>query len=117
MPVHIIRSALRLSSLCLVCTALALPASAQKPKTGGDAAKGKEVFEQCTMCHATDTDEKRQGPSLKGLYKRPKLTNGKPVNDTNVLEWINSGGNGMPGFGDMLSLEEKANLLAYLRTL
>ena len=52
---------------------------------GGDAAKGKDVFEQCGVCHNVDTDEKKIGPSLKGLYKRGKLKNGKPVNDENVL--------------------------------
>ena len=52
--------------------------SAQK---AGDAAKGKEVFEQCGVCHNTDTDEKKIGPSLKGLFKKDKLTSGKKAND------------------------------------
>ena len=69
------------------------------------------------MCHSPTTTEKKIGPGLKGLFKRAKLTNGKPVNDANVLEWINNGGNGMPGYADMLSPEEKTNLLAYLKTL
>jgi mono/diheme cytochrome c family protein len=57
------------------------------------------------------------GPSLKGLFKRKTLQNGKPVSDANVLAQINNGGNGMPAYGDMLSAEDKANLLAYLHTL
>lgn len=83
----------------------------------GDAVKGKEVFEQCGVCHNTDSDEKKIGPALKGLYKRPKLKNGKPVNDQNVLGVVNAGGNGMPSYADMLSDEEKANVVAYLKTL
>ena len=83
----------------------------------GDAAKGKEVFEQCGVCHNTDTDEKKIGPALKGLFKRDKLKNGKAVNDDNVKAVINSGGNGMPSYADMLSEEEKANVIAYLKTL
>jgi cytochrome c len=92
---------------------VALGNKAQK----GDAAKGKDAFEQCQVCHNTDTDEKKMGPSLKGLFKHKTLQNGKPVTDENVLAQINNGGNGMPAYGDMLSADDKANLLAYLHTL
>ncbi len=37
------------------------------------------------MCHNVDTDEKKMGPSLKGLFKHKTLKSGKPVNDANVL--------------------------------
>ena len=90
------------------------------PKPGGkdgDVAKGKEAFEQCAICHNVDNDEKKMGPSLKGLFKRKTLSNGKPVNDANVLAQINAGGNGMPAYSDMLSADDKANILAYLHTL
>jgi mono/diheme cytochrome c family protein len=83
----------------------------------GDAGKGKTVFEQCSVCHSADTDEKKMGPSLKGLFKKPKLMNGKPTTESNVLDQINNGGNGMPPYGDVLSADDKANVLAYLRTL
>ncbi len=83
----------------------------------GDAAKGKEVFEQCAMCHNVDTPEKKMGPSLQHLFQRKTMTNGKPVTDANVLTQINNGGNGMPPYNDMLSAQDKANLLAYLHTL
>ena len=91
-------------------------AAAQKGKAG-DAAKGKETFEQCLMCHNVDSPEKKMGPSLQGLFKRKTLQNGKPVNDDNVLAQINNGGNGMPPYNDMLSADDKANVLAYLHTL
>jgi len=83
----------------------------------GDAAKGKETFEQCAVCHNVDTDEKKMGPSLKALYKHKTLASGKPVTDANVLAQINAGGNGMPAYSDMLSADEKANIVAYLHTL
>jgi cytochrome c len=103
---------------CLaICASLTLGISAGQSASKGDAAKGKETFEQCAVCHNVDTDEKKMGPSLKGLFKRKALTSGKPVNDANVLAQINSGGNGMPAYSDMLSADEKANLLAYLHTL
>jgi cytochrome c len=83
----------------------------------GDAAKGKEVFDQCSVCHNADSTEKKIGPGLKGLFKRDKLASGKPVTDANVLSQINDGGNGMPAYKDILSDQEKADVLAYLKTL
>lgn len=106
--------------LSAACAAALVAGSAfgQSKKGGGagDAAKGKEVFEQCSVCHNVDSDEKKMGPSLKGLYKHAKLKNGKPVNDANVKAIVNAGGNGMPSYQDMLSDAEKADLLAYLKT-
>ena len=75
------------------------------------------MFEQCSVCHSATTDEKKMGPSLKGLFKRAKLKNGKPVNETNVRAMINHGGNGMPAYQDMLSDQEKNDVIAYLKTL
>jgi cytochrome c len=99
--------------------ALALAGSASVYAQGtGDAAKGKEVFEQCSVCHNSDSTERKMGPGLKGLFKKSKLdSNGKPVTDENVLDKINEGGNRMPSYKDMLTADEKANLLAYLKTL
>ena len=80
-------------------------------------AKGKEVFDQCGVCHNTDNDEKKIGPALKGLYKHDKLKNGKKVNDENVKAIINTGGGGMPAYADTLTEEDKINVIAYLKTL
>ncbi len=108
-----------ISSLFVGAALAAGLAAGQKPAAGGkgDAAKGKETFDQCAVCHNVDTDEKKMGPSLKGLFKHKTMAGGKPVNDANVLAQINAGGNGMPAYADMLSADEKANLLAYLHTL
>jgi mono/diheme cytochrome c family protein len=85
---------------------------------GGDADKGKSTFEDnCAVCHNVANDEKKMGPSLKGLFKRPTLKNGKKVTEANVLAVINAGGNGMPAYADMLNDDEKGNVLAYLKTL
>jgi len=92
-------------------------AVAQDEKAKGDAEKGKETFEQCGACHNTDSPEKKMGPSLQGLFKRPKLHNGKAVTDANVRAVINAGGNGMPAYADLLSDDEKADVIAYLKTL
>ena len=83
----------------------------------GDPAKGKEVFEQCAMCHNADSTETKVGPGLKGLFKMDKLVNGKPVTEANVRELINAGGNGMPSYADQLSEQDKNDVIAYLKTL
>ena len=83
----------------------------------GTAAKGKEVFDQCSVCHNPDSDEKKIGPGLKGLFKKGKMTNGKPATEAGVRAQINDGGNGMPAYKDILSDQEKNDLIAYLKTL
>ena len=92
-------------------------APSMKAAKDGDAEKGKEVFEQCSVCHNADSEEKKMGPGLKGLFKRDKMKNGKAPTDENVRALVNEGGNGMPGYKDLLSDEERDNLMAYLKTL
>ena len=83
-----------------------------------DAKKGKSNFDDnCSVCHNSDSEERKMGPGLKGLFKHDKLVNGKPVNDANVKAKIEEGGNGMPGYKDILSDQEKADVVAYLKTL
>lgn len=82
-----------------------------------DTAKGKEVFEQCGVCHNTDSAEKKMGPGLKGLFKKDKMANGKTPTEANVKAKVEEGGNGMPAYKEMLSDDEKADILAYLKTL
>jgi len=96
---------------------LLLGGSALAADKKGDATKGKEVFEQCSVCHYATTDQKKMGPSLKGLFKKPKMGNGLKPTDENVLSFINKGKGSMPAFASVLSAEEKDNLLAYLKTL
>src|SRR5215470_2248033 len=73
----------------------------------GNAEKGKEVFTQCGVCHNADSDEKKMGPGLKGLFKKDKLTNGKKPTEPNVRSRVDEGGQGMPAYKDMLSDQEK----------
>lgn len=92
----------------------AFPGAAQQK---GDPAKGKEVYDQCAVCHSATTDEKKMGPSLKGLFKKAKMTNGQKPTEANVRAIIDKGKGTMPAFGDILTAEEKDHLLAYLKTL
>ena len=98
-----------------ICAAFA--AGSPALHAAADAAKGKAVFEQCGVCHNADSDEKKMGPGLKGLFKKAKLSNGKAPTEANVKAKIDEGGNGMPAYKDMLSDTEKADLIAYLKTL
>jgi cytochrome c2 len=93
---------------------ISLPSSAAQ---AGKADKGKEVFEQCSVCHTPDSEEKKMGPGLKGLFKKAKMQNGKEPSEANVRALINAGGNGMPAYEELLSKEERDDLIAYLKTL
>lgn len=103
------------AAAAVVVAALVAPAPA--PAFAPDAKKGKEVFEQCSVCHNADSDEKKMGPGLKGLFKKAKLSNGKPANEASVRAFIDAGGNGMPAYESILSKAEKDDLVAYLKTL
>jgi len=104
------------SALCLgllIAGATTAPAAEK-----GDAAKGKEIVgEQCAVCHNTESEEKKMGPTLKGMSKRAKMKNGKAPTDANVKAVINAGGNGMPAYQDMLSEDEKEHVVAFLKTI
>lgn len=109
----------RIWTICAILTTaggLAVPSAAAAGK--GDADKGKEVFTgNCAVCHNADSDEKKMGPGLKGLFKKDKLVNGKKPTEANVREKIDTGGNGMPAYKDILSDQDKDNVIAYLKTL
>jgi len=84
----------------------------------GDAEKGKAVFEQhCAACHHATSAERKLGPGLKGLYKKRRMQNGQKPTDQSVQARLEKGGGGMPSYKEMLSAEEKTDLLAYLKTL
>lgn len=83
----------------------------------GSASQGKAVFAQCKVCHATDKPTKKVGPSLMHLFKRAKLVNGKPMSEQNVRAMIERGGNGMPGYKQILSAQQMSDVIAYLKTL
>lgn len=110
------------SKLIVIAVGVAISCSlalgqGKKKSEGGDVAKGQEIFQQCGVCHNSDSNEKKMGPGLKGLFQAEKMTNGKKPTEANVRAKIDEGGNGMPSYKDMLSDEEKNNLIAYLKTL
>jgi len=83
----------------------------------GDAEEGKLVFEtKCSVCHNTDSKEKKIGPGLQGI-KDGKLPSGKDTTPENLLENLNKGGGGMPAFEKLITDEEKSDVIAYVLTL
>jgi cytochrome c len=95
--------------------AIALMAAAHA--LAADAEKGKAVFYQCSYCHNFETDDVKSGPSLKGLFSRVALMNGKPVTEANVLALILEGYNQMPSYEVLLRSAQRADLMAFLKTL
>jgi cytochrome c len=92
---------------------------AKKSAGGAAAARGKEVFDKkCAVCHYADSDAKKIGPGLKGLYKRGTFTvNNNKVNDETLRTWIENGDNLMPPFKDALEPPQIKDVVAYVKTL
>jgi cytochrome c len=83
----------------------------------GDAAKGKELFQTCAGCHNTENDARKMGPSLRSLFGRVTLRNGRHADDENVRAIVLDGFNGMPPFRYSFRPAEIDDLMAYLHTL
>ena len=113
------KTTLALTALSLLLAGSLSFGQDKQAKGAGTPAKGKEVFESnCSVCHNSDSTETKVGPGLKGLFKKAALLNKKKVTDATVLEMINMGSeNGMPPYADMLTPAEKADVIAFLKTL
>ena len=99
---------------CLATAGILLLAT----QKAGDADRGKAVYElYCANCHHAASAEKKLGPGLKGLFKKRRMQNGQKPTEQNVQAKIDKGGGGMPSYKDLLSDQEKADLMAYLKTL
>jgi cytochrome c len=85
----------------------------------GSATKGKDVFDQkCAMCHNADSDQKKIGPGLKGLFKRGTFTvNNSKVTEQNLKTWIENGDSMMPPFKEALDEQQIRDVIAYVKTL
>lgn len=85
----------------------------------GSATKGKEVFDQkCGICHNADSDQKKVGPGLKGLFKRGTFTvNNSKVTEEHLKTWIENGDTLMPGFKEVLDEQQIRDVIAYVKTL
>ncbi len=98
----------------------AAPAGGTASPAAVGPAQGKGVFDaNCSPCHSL-TAQKVVGPGLAELFSLTKLPNGKPFNETNLEEWVHTGGTGlsgyppMPGFPQIQGSDLTA-LVAYLK--
>lgn len=80
---------------------------------------GRRVYDEyCDRCHNPYSTRGRQGPGLKGVFKKPYLAvSGIPANDARVGEIIRIGRGKMQGFSNVLTQQQFDDLLAYLHTL
>jgi cytochrome c2 len=83
----------------------------------GDPVRGKEQFKTCLGCHSVDSDERKMGPSLRSLFGKVMLHNGKRATEENVRALVLDGYNGMPSFRMSLTESQVNDLMAYLVTL
>ena len=82
-------------------------------------ARGRKLYDQyCDRCHEPYSSRGKNGPSMKGLFKRSYLEiSGLPANDERVAEITKFGRSKMPGFGQVMDQQQIDDLLAYLHTL
>jgi cytochrome c len=92
-------------------------AAAPRYSRNGGVRKGKEVFQLCLGCHSAESEEKKVGPSLKGLFKRNQLRDGQPATEKIMRLLIEKGRDGMPSFSETLSPQQMDQLIAYRKEL
>lgn len=81
-------------------------------------ATGRQVYDaRCAECHYAYSSRNLRGPSMHGLFKKPYMTSGIPANDERVIDIIELGRAKMPGFQNKLTVDQIADLVAYLHTL
>jgi mono/diheme cytochrome c family protein len=75
--------------------------------------RGQEIFYyKCWFCH---NEYVKEAPHLKGLYQKPVLGSGQPVNDATVKEKIRNGGPAMAAYKYTLSDDDLNDLVSYIR--
>jgi mono/diheme cytochrome c family protein len=82
-------------------------------------ARGRRLYDAyCDRCHNPYSTRGRQGPGLKGVFKKPYLAvSGIPANDARVGEIIRIGRGKMEGLPNVLNQQQLDDLLAYMHTL
>lgn len=80
--------------------------------------RGRRVYQaRCAECHYAYSNRDLRGPSMQGLFQKKFMTSGIPTNDERVIDIIEMGRAKMPGFQNKLTVNQVADLMAYLHTL
>jgi hypothetical protein len=84
----------------------------------GKVDEGEELYDiKCLSCHATDSEERKIGPSLMGVLKKDTLPHtGNPATVENIKKQLIRPALTMPAFKDFTE-QDVSDLLAYLKTL
>lgn len=102
-------------------------------RADGDPTAGEKLFRQCRSCHAVEPDKNRVGPSLHGVVGRPAGSAagfpgysdglkgaGFVWDDTRLDAYLTNPKSVIPdsrmSFAGVPGAEERANLIAYLKT-
>jgi mono/diheme cytochrome c family protein len=103
-PSRLLRNVLAVALMALMTT---LPARALGHKKAEQA--GANLFRDkgCPYCHGVNTEGTKKGPSLVDLRKTRKAPE--------IARQISEGGRKMPAFGDDISKDEIAQIVAWLR--
>lgn len=111
----------------LIVLALILLAGCEAERRKSDAelglnaqqSAGRKLYDEyCDRCHNPYSTRGRQGPGLKGVFKKQYLAvSGIPANDARVGEIIRIGRGKMEGFSNVLTQQQLDDLLAYMHTL
>jgi mono/diheme cytochrome c family protein len=82
-------------------------------------AAGRRIYDQhCDRCHEPYSSRGKNGPGLKGVFKKQYLPlSGLPANDERVGEIVRFGRSHMPGFNQALDEQQVQDLLVYMHTL
>jgi mono/diheme cytochrome c family protein len=81
-------------------------------------ARGRRVYDaRCAECHYAYGKRDLRGPSMHGLFQKKYMSSGIPANDERVIDIIEMGRAKMPGFQNKLTVDQIADLVAYLHTL
>src|ERR1700686_4574348 len=104
--------ALAWTVICSTCANAQVKSPTNK-KANGDSSspldpaaiqRGLVVYkDRCAICHFSESDAKKIGPGLKGIYKRGKFADGGKVDDASMEKWILNGGKNMPPFRPVLN--------------
>ncbi len=127
MPV-LLRTRLFVASvLSLIAFALILLVGCEAERRKSDAelglnaqqSAGRKIYDEyCDRCHNPYSTRGRQGPGLKGVFKKSYLAvSGIPANDARVGEIIRIGRGKMEGYANVLTPQQLDDLLAYMHTL